>query len=329
MDGGTTYHLRNLVNRRNVASDPKDNEAACEDFMLTVTEAHILASAMEFFEMETFTDTPSKKFFPDGFSELDSLQRRNILLLATKQLVQKYVDLSIPEEKPKKKQKAKKKSTSSKPPHDGIYEYAKDTLTLGLLLMEHIDSVRESDGDRIIRMWKFLLPNFKVTGRTNYSLEAFTLLIQYFYLLSPRTSAQMAWNRTINTHGKPGRNISCDLHLEHLNREVKNAFGGLSSNITEQSVKRIGNCIKGISSVTRSFDQVNDVPTPSGYHTRKPKTKDVNMMLEQLRKTQAFQFHNGRNHKFYKNFVSNACKAVDKETLKGWMDGHMKLLSQS
>ena len=125
------YQLRNLVNRRNVVSDPKDNEAACEDFMITVTDVHVLACAMELFEMNTLTDRPSNKFFPDGSSELDSLQRRNILLLAAEQLVEKYVDLSIPEEKPKKKkqkQKPKKKSAASKPPHtntrvavEGIY----------------------------------------------------------------------------------------------------------------------------------------------------------------------------------------------------------------
>ena len=41
MDGGTMYQLRSLVNRRNVVGDPKDNEAACEDFMFTITDAHI------------------------------------------------------------------------------------------------------------------------------------------------------------------------------------------------------------------------------------------------------------------------------------------------
>ena len=202
MDGGTMYQLWNLVNRQNVVSDPKDNEAACEDFMITVTDAHVLACAMELFEMDTLTDRPSKKFFPDGSSELDSLQQRNILLLAAEQLVKKYVNLSIPEEKPKKqKQKPKKKSTAPKPPHDGIYEYAKDTLTLGLLLKEYIDAVREGDGNRIICVWKFLLPFFKSTGHTNYSIEAFTLLTQYFYLFFPRTAAQLAWSRTVNTHG--------------------------------------------------------------------------------------------------------------------------------
>lgn len=141
-------------------------------------------------------------------------------MLAIKQLVEKYVDLSIPEKKLKKQQKQKPKQKSASP-HDGIFEYAKDTLTMGLLLMEFIDAVREGDGNRIIRVWKFLLPLFKSTGHTNYSVEAFTLLAQYFYLFLPRMAAQLAWSRTVNIHGRPGKNISCDLHLEHLNKGEK------------------------------------------------------------------------------------------------------------
>lgn len=156
-------------------------------------------------------------------------------MLATKQLVEKHVDLSVPEKKQKKVV-----ATES---HDGVLQYAQETLTLGLLLMEFNDAIREGDGERIMRCWKFFLPIFKSAKRKNYSLEAFTLLSQYHYLFSPRMAAQLAWSRTINTHGRPGKNISCDLHLEHLNREVKNAFGGLSSNITDQSVSRIGKSI--------------------------------------------------------------------------------------
>ncbi len=101
--------------------DPKDYDAACEDFMITVTDAHVLVCAMELSEMESLTDIPSKKFFPDGSSELlDSVQQRNILLLAAEQLVEKYVDLSISEEKPKKekkKQKPKRKMHSDPTGH--------------------------------------------------------------------------------------------------------------------------------------------------------------------------------------------------------------------
>ena len=151
-------------------------------------------------------------------------------------LVRKFVNLSIPEENAQERPMTKKKKES----YNAVREYAKDTLALGLLLMEFIDAIKEGDGNRIIRWWRFFLPLFKATGRTNYSIEAFTLLCQHDILFSHRASAQLAWSRTINTHGRPGKNIPCDLHLEHLNREAKNAMGGLSSNITEQSVKRIG-----------------------------------------------------------------------------------------
>ncbi len=40
-------------------------------------------------------------------------------------------------------------------------------------------------------------------------------------LNSPRQAQELIWNRCVNTHNAPGRNIPCDLHQEHLNRIVK------------------------------------------------------------------------------------------------------------
>ncbi len=59
---------------------------------------------------------------------------------------------------------------------DHVQHYACDVLTLSLLLMEFIDAIREGDGNRIIRCWRYFLLHFKVANRTNYSVEAFTLL---------------------------------------------------------------------------------------------------------------------------------------------------------
>ena len=61
---------------------------------------------------------------------------------------------------------------------DHVLSYTRDVLTLGLLYMEFQDAIREGDGDRILRCWKYLLLIFKVSHRTNYSVEAFTLLEQ-------------------------------------------------------------------------------------------------------------------------------------------------------
>ena len=321
MDGGTLYQLRNLVNRRNVVSEPKNNTSACEDFMLTVTESHVLAAAMDHFSMDSLTAEPSREFFPLESKGLDSLQRRNILMLQMETLVHKFVNMSIPTDDPQKGEKKKKKQ-----PHDAVQEYAKDILTMGLLLMEFGDAIREGDGNRIIRCWRFFLPLFKATGRTNYSIEAFTLLCQHDKLFSPRLATQLTWSRTINTHGRAGKNIPCDLHLEHLNRDAKNAMGGLSSNITEQSVKRIGRSIDLLTKTIKQFDSVNNVPSISGYHTRKPKEKDIKLMIEQLRRSQVFKFQEGREHKYFKNFKSNPYKSIVRTNMKAWMDEHLRKL---
>ena len=148
---------------------------------------------------------------------------------------------------------------------DTVHEYAKEVVGLGLLLFEFNDSVREGDGDRILWCWSFFLPLFKASDKTNYAVEAFTLLAQEKYLLSPRMAMQLKWSRTINVHGRPGKNISVDLHMEHLNHECKQSISGLGANITDHSIKRVGNCIGSFT--RRQFDRVNNVQTESGHHT--------------------------------------------------------------
>ena len=39
---------------------------------------------------------------------------------------------------------------------DTEFSYACSTLSFGLLYQEYIDSVREGDGNRIIRIWRYL-----------------------------------------------------------------------------------------------------------------------------------------------------------------------------
>lgn len=64
-------------------------------------------------------------------------------------------------------------------------------------------------------------------GSLYYSVEAFTLPAQYYYIPSERMHMQLIWNKTINVHGHLGKNTACDLHMEHLNRECKGSNGSL------------------------------------------------------------------------------------------------------
>ena len=81
--------------------------------------------------------------------------------------------------------------------------------------MEYEDAIREGDGNHVLQCWRYLLPIFKASGRTNYSIEAVTMLTQHQFTLTPRQAAELQWNRFTNVHGILGRNIPCDLHMEH------------------------------------------------------------------------------------------------------------------
>ena len=57
-------------------------------------------------------------------------------------------------------------SESTCPSKDSVQEYAKETLSLGLLLFEFKDGIREGDGNRVLRCWKkiFALLSIKITA---------------------------------------------------------------------------------------------------------------------------------------------------------------------
>ena len=74
---------------------------------------------------------------------------------------------------------------------DRVKEYTMETLSLGLFLLEFKDAIREGDGTRVLRCWKYLLIIFRVTGHTNYCLEALNFLTQNYYTLPPRYAEQM------------------------------------------------------------------------------------------------------------------------------------------
>lgn len=100
---------------------------------------------------------------------------------------------------------------------------------------------------------------FKASGRRNYSIEAFTLLSQYHHILPPMLAEQLKWSWFINTHGSAGHNISCDLHMEHLNKLAKVAVEGLGANKTEKAIQRVGKAIGTMAGMIDTFDTVNGV----------------------------------------------------------------------
>ena len=131
--------------------------------------------------------------------------------------------------------------------------------------MEYADGIREGDGERVHQCWKYLLPVFKASGRKNYSIEAVTMLSDHQFNLTPRQAAELQWNRFINVHGILGRNIPCDLHIEHLNRTCKDAVRGLHANKTPPAVTRIGKSIGAFNTILEQYDKNSGLESLLGY----------------------------------------------------------------
>jgi len=92
--------------------------------------------------------------------------------------------------------------------------------------MEFNDEIREGDEDRILRCWSYFMIIFKSTDRRNYCIETFNMLVQYHFIFLSRL-AQLKWSRTVNVHGRPGKNVACDY------KDAKSYMGGLGANICD------------------------------------------------------------------------------------------------
>ena len=256
--GGALYQLRNLIDRRNVIKDVRNDMNATEDFFEAVG---IIAVTLQHFNMKDTNDAPHNPLLSENIHTLSTDQKWMLLHDIISPIISKYVSTSL--ECPYQ-QETMPENFSVKASDDKVFEYACCILSSTMLMYEFNDGVREGDGDRV---WKYLLLLFCPHSRIKYALEALTLQLQCNGL--PKDIAEdIKWSRFVNAKRGRGRNISCDLHMEHLNRELKTAISGLGANITKSSVSRSAKCLRTILEVCDNFDSANNVTKPSGKHSR-------------------------------------------------------------
>ena len=156
---------------------PKRDVNACEDFITTITSGLVVAAALSTFELNSVDDQPAEHIVPGGdmIWTLSSVERRDKLLHLCGQVYDRFVQFAF----------NSKISAST----DSVYEYTMLLLHLCLFYAEFADGIREGDGDRVLRCWKYMLPIFSSSGNTNYACEAANLVVQQMYTLSPRLAA--------------------------------------------------------------------------------------------------------------------------------------------
>ena len=160
---------------------------------------------------------------------------------------------------------------------------------------------------------------FRVSNKVKYSLKAYNLLAHYHYLYSERMCRQLLWSRTINVHGKPGKNIPMDLHMEHLNRDLKIVVSHLGPNILGPSLQRAGKALMTLREIQDHFDQETGIVTESGYHSSRRNTKDLNTIIEQLQTADVFKEVYARQHKQFPKIKGSLIDKVNNKELKEWI----------
>ena len=267
---------------------------------------------MQKLKMEALDSSPSVSVFDIGNTKD---KKKKWITKFSENIAFEYVDLSA-------------FNADRKVDHqDHVHEYAKEIMSLGLFYMEYQDAIREGDGDRVFNCWKYMLIMFRATSHWNYALEAFTLLAQYQWLLPERQAMQLKQSRFINTQGRIGCNIPCDMYMEHLNRMVKASIANLGANKTPKSIEKVGKCIGPIDEIIRSFDshQIKD----SMHHSIPSSNADRDKIIKELLQYNLFLVKQGREFRCFKKFKSNVMNNVDKEKMVKWMmENYKKMLHQ-
>ena len=256
--------MKVLLNRRAIPDDPKQNLKACEDFLLLVL--HVLV----------------KLAAENVIKESDMSYDMDVTELAMG-IVNKFVSIDVNVED-----------------GDDLYIYTRELLTLALVWHSFHDSIKEGDGDCVLLLWKFLLIIFKKSNRKNYSKEAFNLLVQYHFLLSDRLAEQLKWSRFINTHVQIGCNISCDLHIEHLNHQLKDVLRNLRSNLQAGPILRAGRSLGVVHTVVQQFGEELQIASHSNRHSVPAFKKDFDKVYTTLKDADSLLHSSNRKFSHFK-----------------------------
>ena len=287
---------------------------ATKDFFEDVGISHIVASALSFFDMENIKSTPRHPSLTAETVSQSKSQKWAALSTCIKQLLARYVSFSLDFHSDP--------SSAPKTSKDSIHEYAREVLAKALFVFTFNDAIKEGDGNRVYRIWKYLLLIYREAGRTKYALEALNLHLQV-YGLSPRLSFELKWTRFVNSKGGKGKNVPADLHMEHLNRACKTAIAGLEANVSEKSVDRAAKCLRTTMEVCTNFDEISDVPAQSGKHSQASSTEDIRVMVEELhKKSRVFTEIQGRYHRSFPNSRLNRLESIDRNKLNSWFQTH-------
>ena len=193
--------------------------------------------------------------------------------------------------------------------------------------MVRLDAVKEGDGERILRHWRYDFVYFNINRHQNYRLLSFRLIAQVYALLTPRMAARVIHNRTVNAHGGEGHNISLDLFLEFLNKDVKDDLKRSGSILTPKVRDRVGRSKQVLDELLHVFDQEVELFTGIGRHRKPDWSGEISQMVMDLKGEDFFQIHPGRMFQSFPQFPKNKIFNIDLRNLETWVAQQLTTLA--
>lgn len=209
---------------------------------------------------------------------------------------------------------------------DDVFSYNCALLADGLFFLNFLDAVKEGDGIRLMRQYRYMLLYCRADGHSSnkYALEC---LFQSFCadsLLSPRDRERFVWNRSVNNRGGRGNNIPHDLEVGHSNLFNKGAVKNLGPNVTDKAVERISHSENGTTEMSGVVDQDIKRIRSSGQHTSSSTERDLDELVKRALETDVFTFSPNRRYQHFTNFERDPFKNLDMTKLYSWINQHKR-----
>ena len=211
---------------------------------------------------------------------------------------------------------------------DDVFNYNCGLLADCLLFFNFLDAIKEGDGMRLMRQYKYFMLYCKADDphSKKYALECLYQFFLIYSLLSPRDSERFTWNRSVNNHDKKGTNIPTDEATEQSNNYVKQGIKNLGPNLTEAAISRICKAESSTSSILGNLDQSLKRHAKSGKHSEPCKEKDLHELIKRAEEMNVFEEKAGRSYNHFCNFKRDRLEELDSSKLYYWINDHKKKL---
>lgn len=213
----------------------------------------------------------------------------------------------------------KKNTVSVKP--DGVQNYAKRVLELGLLFKDMLDATKIPERNRHISLLKLIMLLFKShRNLSKYAYEILRFLVHQMCILSKKAAEEEFYGLFVNTNGHCDSHIPADRRMEYLVKKIKTHIKHMYSNKTETNIKLRSSAIANIADVGERYDDVTNVITRTQRHADRSAQGDELILLESLRMVHPFQPTPGRCHTCFPDIAVSSVNNLDVQHYHEWIN---------